>query len=460
MGDDEDSAAWAKKYENRYCTEEWRMDMPSVCAMETDLNVFKSEAKLVPVKRHTNDRCLDEYKPWCPIYRVVLYDTSKVNQNSDVESISVDGTEVFPPESEFEIPPKSIAEVMIRLQRFDFRYPGNTGAVIFATGCNRNTNVYNHDGLVILPNNNFIGEFSSEIGPSVKVYNSTNQQLTYRTYYSGVKSDSPVGVLFEHLPLGKTFEAVTAKDFPSKLLIPANNRIFIQLVHARNSSSQLSREIRSCSVFYTSVGACEIPDGVFMDDITNKDGELFIYNFSDQAKEIIFREDNSRSFEENFLGYVITLPQQDIKLRAIKSTSEVLKIDLNTASVYMAYLFMTLEDFIVPPKSSIIVKLNGVKILNSFDTNNFGLLEGGQRDKSFWVMKYIKVVSLVPGIKIITPVLEYELYRKTFGQEIQLRVFNVTASAIKLAKNEHTVGGIVCQASKLTEKDSGGHTLY
>lgn len=456
MGDDEDSA-WAKKYENRYCTEEWRMDMPSVCAMETDLNVFKNEAKLVPVKRHTNDRCLAEYKPWCPIYRVVLYDTSKVTRNSDVGSISIDGTEVFPPESEFEIPPKSIAEVMIRLQRFDFRYPGNTGAVIFATGCNASTSVYNHDGLVILPNNNFIGEFSSEIGPSVKVYNSTNHPLTYRTYYRSVKSDSPVGVLFEHLPPGKTFEAVTAKDFPAKLIIPPNSHIFVQLVHARNSS--LSREIRSCSVFYTSVGACEIPDGVFMDDITNKDGKLFIYNFSDQVKEIIFREDNSRPFEENFLGYVITLPQHDIKLHAIKSTSEVLKIDLNTASFYTAYLFMTLDNFIVPPKSSIIVKLNGVRILNSFDINNFGFLEGEQRDKSFWMMKYIKLVSLVTGIKIITPVLEYELYRKNIGQEIQLRVFNVTRSAITLTRNEHTVGGIVCQASKLTKNDSGGHPL-
>lgn len=189
--------------------------MPSMCAMETYLNVFRNEDQFVLLRRPANYRCLDEHKKWCSVYRVALYDAFKVSRNS-VEpegSIGVDG-EVFPSDNEFLIPPKSTTEFMKRLQRFDFRYPENTTTLFFATGCNRDSIRYNHNGLVILPNYNFISEFSSKIGTSVKVYNSTGTPLIYETSY-GIKSVSPVGVLFEHLPFGKAFEVVTAQSFPT-----------------------------------------------------------------------------------------------------------------------------------------------------------------------------------------------------------------------------------------------------
>lgn len=458
-------------YVDRYLIKTWGMNMPSICAMETDLYVFRNKNQSVPVQNPTNDKCLKEYKNWCPVYRAVLYDIFKVSANTTepAGSFRRDGSEVFPSASEFAVPPKSIAELPIRLQRFDFRYPEHTGAVIFATGCNRDQSAYNHDGLVVLPNYNFIGEFSSEIGPTVRVYNSTDTPLTYKTHYNK-KSDSPVGVLFEHLPFDKKFDAVTVQGFPPKLIIPANDSVSVQLAHARHSSSRSLTKVKASRIFYTSVGACEIPDGVFMDDIADENGRLNIFNITDKNLQIIFREDNTEDTirgdntentnedEESFLGYVITLPL-NIKLHVTKDSSNVLKVNLDSARPHSAYLFKTSDDFVVPSKSSMIVKLNGVQITNSL-TETLGLLKGEIIDRSYWVMKFIKLLSLVPGIKIITPVLEYNLYSRGTGRDnIEMRVFNVTANDITLQKGEHTVGGLVCQASKLTGKDSAGNSL-
>ena len=405
------------KYENRYyATDNWPENIPSVCAMETDLDVFRNEGRFVPTEFPNNNRCLDEYKTSSPIYQLILYD--KVKEKS-----------MFPTDHNFTIPPKCVAELMIRLQRFDFRYPENIGAVMVST----------LDGLVIFPNYNFIGEFPSEIGSSIKVYNSTDTPIDQET-----KLISPVGVLFDYLPPEKIFEAVTVENFPQELSIPANGKICVQLVNF--FSSQPRPKISS--IFYTSVGSCEIPDGVFMDDITRDNNELCIYNFTDKKKEIVFRENSSRDEHEDFLGYVITLPQS-INLHATKSKHRILKIDLDNVKFHSMYLFKTSNDFIIPPKSSKMVKLSKLQIIYSNEEKS--VLINEQSDSSFFLMKYIKPVSMVSGIKIITQALDNELYRT--AREIDICAFNMTPTEIIMKMDEHTVGGIVCWASKLTGKN-------
>ena len=64
----------------------------------------------------------------------------------------------------------------------------------------------------------------------------------------------------------------------------------MQLVHARHSSPQGSTRVKYSSLFYTSIGACEIQEGVFTDDLSKEHGQLSIYNLMDTPREIILRE--------------------------------------------------------------------------------------------------------------------------------------------------------------------------
>ena len=376
-------------FDDRYTTEVWLEGMPSICAMETDLHVYNATNELVPLKKQTNRKCLANCEPWCPTYNLTMYDISSITRstNKDVGSVGVDGKEVFPPDSDFKIPPKCIGELGVRVRRFDFRDPAHIGALIFSTGSKRHNAAFKHDGLVILPNHNFIGEFSSEIGPTISVYNSTEAALRYGTNYKYPEA-SPVGVLFEHLPSETTFEPVTVENYPEKITIPAGSKKTVQLVHARYSSPQGSTRINHSSLFYTSIGACEIPEGVFTDDLSNEQGQLSIYNLMDTPREIIFREveDGISGGGENFLGYSVKL-QDSITLSAGKQSPTSLKLDLKNADFHAAWYCTPIKDYTVPGRLSIEIQLTRVKVTQDSQANMDHFYRTLQ-DASIWVMKY------------------------------------------------------------------------
>ena len=87
-----------------------------------------------------------------------------------------------------------------------------------------------------------------------------------------------------------------------------------------------------------------------------------------------------------------------------------------------------------------------------------GTFEKGQTDDSFKIMKYVKLVSLVKGVKIVTPVLEFNLHiERRHYNIITAAVLNVTSSPITISREENAIGGLVCQAAKLSGKDSSRH---
>ena len=439
-----------EEYEKRYrFDKEWPLSEPSIKIMSTDLRLYRSERHMVPTTTNDTDKCIHDYKNWCVMYRLKLYNISSVTGNERYGENDSEGEEIFPADSDFFVDPHSAGKIEIRARAFSFRYPNSMAALIFSTGSNRSEDTYSHDGLLVLPNHNFVGEFSSEIGPDVEVFNTSDTRLGYSTLYLLEGENSPIGVLFEHLPPGRVFEPVTTSSPLSrdgKLVVPPRGSIKISVNYC-DSQGNIGDAVNNGGLFYNSVGACVVPPGIVFDDVVNDGGTINAYNFTNEAREIILSEDIQGETVDNILGYVVSFPYY-LKLYATKTT-DVIKIDMNTVKFHMSYLLRTLNNVSIQPLSSLIVNITEITLRNYIPVpiENFGALETGREDESYVVHKYVRVVSLVPGIKVVTPVLDSPLYRK--HAPVRIRIFNTTSNTVHLKTHVHTFGILVCNAAKI-----------
>nr|BDT63059.1 MAG: wsv526-like protein [Trachysalambria curvirostris nimavirus] len=449
----EETSMTDEKYAERYVTR-WTESMPSVRIMESDLAVYHTEKVLVPVVKQTNDRCIEHSEDTSPGHRVILYDIMKCcsadeqNHLFHTGSVNERNEERFPEDSHFFIRAKESVPLPVRLRRIDFYRPDTTGAVFFSNGSNKDQTNYHHDGLVVHPNYNFIGEYSSEIGSSIRVYNSTDRMLSYGTYY-GKAETSPVSVLFEHLQPGVKFEPVTVNGFPSKIVVPPNGHISYPLVYAKHIS-QTPKAINDSCLFYTSIGACDIPEGLFFQDILDREYKISIFNITGQSREIIFREGEDEDAGDNFLGYVVKLPNRNFtNLTGQSENTKNAVIDLSRVKTHTSFLFKATEQIDIEPGTSEIMHLNSVKLIGNPLINDV--------DESRAVMKYVKLVSLIKGMKVLSPFLEYRLYNT--GQDIEVSVFNANSNTLNVKLSEYAIGGLVCEALVLSRMDYAGVRL-
>nr|BDT62695.1 MAG: wsv526-like protein [Metapenaeus ensis nimavirus] len=428
-------------YDERYFTKDWSTDKPSICAKETDLSVFHSEGLLVPLGGQTNKQCLQALSDFSPVHGVILFDDSEAGGTT---------RKIFPNDSHHIIPPFSDGQIGVRVQRFDFRDPKTMGVVFLSTGSRHAIDEYTHDGLVIHPNHNFVGEFSSEIGRSVRVFNSTNKPLNMKNFYKSPAELSPVGVILEYLQPGTaSFEPVSSKGFPSKITVPAMGKVEVEVVYANHiaKAAQILSN-NTFSLFYPSIGACEIPMGVFMEDMVNKKGLITIYNTTDEEKDIVLKESGVYDDTgENFLGYVVVIPGN---AEEHQSTNSITTINLNMKDIHTNFLLKAVEDFTIAPKCSEVLKLNKVKIIGGVQDEK-AITGDGLEDKSLKIVKYVKIVSLTPGLKVLTPFLNHREFSR--GKNVMIRVLNVNSSETTVGSGEYAVGAIICHAAVLTGND-------
>lgn len=396
-------------YEERYEFDTWDLDTPSVCAMETDADVYIRDGAMVPTGVPANETCLHDVGEDTPLYTLPMYDVTHITPG------------------EVRILPKQYNRLPLRVRRFDFRNTDSVAATLFSSGC---------DGLVVLPNHNFVGGYSSEIGHGVGVYNSSDVDLIH----GGILNASPVCVLFDVLPPWKKFEAVTVRTFPSKITMPPKSRHPVQLVDEREVL------VDKACVFYPSIGACEIPEGVFMDDIA--DGTLTIFNTTNATKELVFREEDDDC--ENFLGYAVLFKDNT---KIVARQADVLKVDLDNSPLHFVYMFNTKSTYSIRPGDSQIVVMTSATVINTRDKGTVQL-NTGHTDHSLQLIRYAKLVSVVSGLKVITPVLDGRIHKKQ--NPVSVSFLNISSETIVLRNGQTAVAAIVSQAAKLTGKGAAG----
>nr|BDT63507.1 MAG: wsv526-like protein [Pasiphaea japonica whispovirus] len=443
------------KYDNRYAyNEPWPLNQPSNMAMETDLNIYCTENIAVPTSNHTNKTCLQVFDQNCLMYRTPLFNLKKTS----IDDIQHNNNKTIPvTDTNFTIRPGEYGKLPLRLRRIAIRDKNRVAAIVMTTGSGRSQTSYSHDGLVISPNCNFVGEFCSEIG-QVGVYNSNhNKTLEYSTFHSMDRVTTPIGLIFEHLPADKKFEPVSMFFFNPAA--PENATIKIQPKSYRCIKMGLFNEqtphepasmVKNGGLFYTSIGACEIPCGVFFDHVISENSEINVYNITDTEKTIVLREtvqgmDQEEETVDYFLGYIVQF-KDPFKVHTALTNSLVFKIDLNNVPFHMGYLLKCTSSVNLPPYVYTEITLNSISV-QADDSAQSDKLPDGSIDRSYTYEKYIKIVSLKEGIIVITTVLNTKLYRKR--NHVCISALNVSQNNIILNNSEHYFGLIVSQAVRI-----------
>nr|BDU62142.1 wsv526-like protein [Chionoecetes opilio bacilliform virus]GAV93182.1 hypothetical protein SCV_059 [Chionoecetes opilio bacilliform virus] len=413
----------SNNYGDRYISDVWTNNTPSINAFETDELVFDNENIKVPKIAHSNNMCLSGPSAILPIYKMSLFDIEH-NTSSIYNRYFISNE------------PMVYEDCPVRVRRFGLRDTSKMGAILFGL-----------DGLVVVTNFNFIGAYPSEIG-SLTVYNSTDSGQTI-PIPSVSPDDSPVGVVFDVLPDQKIYEGVAIAGLPATLSIQPHENITVNL----SPNEPENNTNLTAGIFHTSIGACVIPRGLYADDISTNGNNLTIYNTTDIITTILFRDEATDEENVNFLGYIHQLTNVDV----IDPVGEV-SVDLENDALDSIHFVQVHETVTINPGASENVIFKNI-VITTTDTLQPMMLhnaETGQNDisdGSVELRRYAKPISMVSGLKVITPVInEVDEANKT----ISVRLLNISASAMILEQNTTALGIVVAQAAQLTGRNTDG----
>ncbi|ALZ45689.1 collagen triple helix repeat (20 copies) [White spot syndrome virus] len=421
----------------------------SIQVKETDLEVYRMHRRAVPTLEEKNRTALRYYSDWSPVYRVPLFSLK-------------DGSDPHERDFSLNVDPRRFGKVPVKVRRVDVRNPSRTAAIFVPTGPGLHVSSYTGDGMLVCPNHNFIGDLCSEIASDITIYNtSSSGRLSYATNFNSVEDNSPVGILFETLPDDKMFQQVSifsATEPASNISIGPMSHVKIKLGYYDEENATAVGVIRYGGLFYTSVGACIIPEGVFFDDVVGNHSSMNIYNMTNQPKEIVLKEprgedameeDDGEEADYNFLGYVVRF-EHDLKMQAMSSAYSSVSIDINSSSFHKCFLIKPKYNSILQPLVSSEVVLNDLSLnTRGREVEFHDRLPSGAQDNSYSIVKYMKIVSLKEGLKVVNPIINTELYKKK--QALKVHVLNMTRDVVGLDTSEHSFGVIVCHAAKLPE---------
>lgn len=386
-------ATFASTYDDRYFKDEWESDEPPVLVRELDVSVFKQKKIEVPSKTHS-DSSLSRQHATSPIYLIQPQD---LRSETPIPKI---------------IGSTSFASIPVALRRLEFKYSDHmSGRFVPTLFINSVSNHLISNPLLVVPDSVFMGDLYSEIGNQITVYN------THKIKTVNIDNQTPIGILFDKWPVSQSMLPVTAQELSNtNFNIEANGKKKMKLVKFEN----LQEDMTGPALFTTSLGACNIPPGIFFDEVITDDGYVTFYNITPKNLTISLLDDN-------FLGYACTINSNHTTID-IKD-DEVTEINMSTVNTGDVIKVKSHNNINIPPFTSMFIKGGNIQITNT-DT----YYDPESSDRNYKLIKYARVVSYLQGCIPMTPFIESQTDGNT--NQLCFYLFNATSEPKSVKQGE------------------------
>nr|BDT63135.1 MAG: wsv526-like protein [Sicyonia whispovirus] len=409
----------------RYYTDlDWPDDERSIKILERDSAMTSHR---MPRWEDTSERCINVRQGQAS-YLLRVCDDESVSSGSRTVTIA----------------PGQFLRLPVRVMRFAFRDPLSVAAVLSSAGSKLDNSIFgSHDGLVVLPNHNFVGPYCSEIS-HVGVYNAGSRTVTCRHNCQKTLRFSPLSVTFEHVR--SQFEEAHYTGREQELIIPARGYIEVpfNIMHSGMAIDPSS----DIYIFLNSIGSCNVPEGVFFQNLIPKSNKLEIYNVAEEERKIVLREDlGDGSTSENFLGYVYRVTPTFLATWK-GSVDTNYTINLDEVKLHSIYVLNPKRRYTIPPGRSMNVMVNSVKVVRLLRDNQlpFGLTKNGEVDKSYRIKRYLKLISSERKLVCVTPFVNEES-AVSGHSPLSLALLNTYRHPIEIDPSKAVAACVVCEAA-------------
>lgn len=385
-------------YDDRYSKDEWENGEPAVFVRELDMSVFKQNNINVPSSVHS-DCSLSHPNGTSPIYPIQPQDMRSEAPHSSITKV---------------IDSMSFATIPVAVRRLEFKYNNEMSGRFVSTPLAHGENGYSMvNPLLVVPDSVFMGDMYSEIGNHITVYN------THRTQAVKIQPDgqSPIGMVFDKSPTSQARIPVTAQGLSNTdLVINSRDRKTMRIVKFENLEE--GNVVTSPALFTTSMGACDIPPGIFFDEVISKDGDVTFYNITSDNLTVSL-------MDNNFLGYACTISNNYSTIEI--DNSNVTVINLNNQNIGDSVKVKSNTNIDIPPFNSGFMLGGKIQIIGA---NTYK--DSETNDESYKLVKYLRVASLLKGCIPMTPLIESQAHNSANGTDLCVYFFNATSETLSV----------------------------